>query len=404
MIRSSPAPVALAAALVVCAQVGEAQTPHVSIEERVPARIGTSIAVEGGYDGNVRLLAPVELVPGVPVADGFVGVTGSVTRDEAGDGVVVSADLGVRKFIDPANGVSGAGSFRAGWRGEAGRFLLEPAVDVSAFAWSVFPSDRHVAAAFAPLIVAERRGVSLTIAPSVLARVFNNGTDKEAWLRASGAWRLGIVELRAGYLGGAVASAAANLSRTLHRVDVGATVRPSTRVSFGARTSWAVKQLPDYPSAHEGGVVGRTDRILGGRLWARGWLTDTLAILAEADGLLSRSVLDVADYDRISATGSLEWSWERPASRRARAGGRRDVRFRVTAPGANVVALAGAFTEWTPQQMRAEGDGTFVLDIPLEPGEHHFGLLVDGVFALPDGVPHSDDGFGGCDAVVFIGG
>src|SRR5262245_56089642 len=54
--------------------------------------------------------------------------------------------------------------------------------------------------------------------------------------------------------------------------------------------------------------------------------------------------------------------------------------FTFTAPAANSVQLVGDFTEWGKHaiNLRKGGEGVWHSDVELEPGEHHYRVLVDG--------------------------
>lgn len=70
------------------------------------------------------------------------------------------------------------------------------------------------------------------------------------------------------------------------------------------------------------------------------------------------------------------------------AGGRgvRVVAFRVPGDVGNVVEILGDFTGWDPVPMIRDEDG-WTIELPVEPGTHHFGFQVDGVWYLPPNAP-----------------
>ncbi|TVP46432.1 MAG: hypothetical protein EA350_07055 [Gemmatimonadales bacterium] len=73
------------------------------------------------------------------------------------------------------------------------------------------------------------------------------------------------------------------------------------------------------------------------------------------------------------------------------------VQFRLHAPEASEVRLAGSFTEWEPLHAlhRAEG-GVWTVMVALEPGIHDYAFVVDGAEWMADPTaPRIDDGFGG---------
>jgi len=82
-------------------------------------------------------------------------------------------------------------------------------------------------------------------------------------------------------------------------------------------------------------------------------------------------------------------------------GGRR-VTFTLEADGAETVALIGDFTGWEPVVMERTRDGWQTARI-LPPGLHHFGFIVDGVWAMPPDAPGMvDDGWGRMNASVVV--
>jgi hypothetical protein len=80
------------------------------------------------------------------------------------------------------------------------------------------------------------------------------------------------------------------------------------------------------------------------------------------------------------------------------------VQFRLEAPGASHVALAGSFTNWTPDHvLRETTPGTWSILIPLAAGIHDYAFVVDGVEWVAD--PHAfqlDDGFGGMSSRIAL--
>jgi hypothetical protein len=73
------------------------------------------------------------------------------------------------------------------------------------------------------------------------------------------------------------------------------------------------------------------------------------------------------------------------------------VQFRLHAPEASEVRLAGSFTAWEPlYRLQDSGEGVWTLLVPLEPGIHDYAFILDGVTWIPDpAAPRVDDGFGG---------
>jgi hypothetical protein len=80
------------------------------------------------------------------------------------------------------------------------------------------------------------------------------------------------------------------------------------------------------------------------------------------------------------------------------------VQFRLDAPGASNVHLAGSFTGWEPQYSLHEvSPGVWAILVPLNPGVHDYSFVVDGQEWRPDPVaPRIDDGFGGQNSRVAV--
>lgn len=80
------------------------------------------------------------------------------------------------------------------------------------------------------------------------------------------------------------------------------------------------------------------------------------------------------------------------------------VHFQLEAPAATTVALAGDFTEWQPRHelSRAES-GVWSVVVPMEPGVHQYGFVVDGERWTVDPLaPVVDDGFGGSNSRLEV--
>ena len=84
------------------------------------------------------------------------------------------------------------------------------------------------------------------------------------------------------------------------------------------------------------------------------------------------------------------------------------VRFALIAPGASRVALVGDFNRWDPAAtpLRASPDGrTWEVRVPLSPGRHVYGFVVDGGLRADPAAPRTaDDDFGAPSSVVLVGG
>jgi hypothetical protein len=73
------------------------------------------------------------------------------------------------------------------------------------------------------------------------------------------------------------------------------------------------------------------------------------------------------------------------------------VQFRLEAPDASEVALVGSFTGWEPQYvLNRVADGSWSALVPLSPGIHDYGFVVDGTqWVIDPTAPRTQDGFGG---------
>ncbi|WP_419161372.1 isoamylase early set domain-containing protein [Candidatus Palauibacter sp.] len=84
------------------------------------------------------------------------------------------------------------------------------------------------------------------------------------------------------------------------------------------------------------------------------------------------------------------------------------VQFRLEAPGATSVHVAGDFNEWQPEIALADPYGTGVWSgrVRLPPGVHKYMFLVDGETWItdPDAERYVEDGYGNQNAVIAITG
>jgi 1,4-alpha-glucan branching enzyme len=80
------------------------------------------------------------------------------------------------------------------------------------------------------------------------------------------------------------------------------------------------------------------------------------------------------------------------------------VQFRLEAPDADQVNLAGDFTEWKPaHSLRKSSGGVWTVVVPLDPGVHDYAFVVDGQRWIPDPLaPAVADGFGGMNSRLAV--
>ncbi|MGQ0561727.1 MAG: glycogen-binding domain-containing protein [Gemmatimonadota bacterium] len=80
------------------------------------------------------------------------------------------------------------------------------------------------------------------------------------------------------------------------------------------------------------------------------------------------------------------------------------IQFRLDAPQARQVALAGDFTEWKPaHELTRSSNGTWTVVVPVQPGVHEYAFVVDGQRWVPDPTaPAVEDGFGGLNSRLAV--
>jgi hypothetical protein len=82
------------------------------------------------------------------------------------------------------------------------------------------------------------------------------------------------------------------------------------------------------------------------------------------------------------------------------------VQFRLDAPSATSVAVAGDFSEWEPEFTLedVDGDGIWTGRIPVRPGVHAYMFLIDGMQwqTDPNADRYRDDGFGNQNAILAV--
>ena len=80
------------------------------------------------------------------------------------------------------------------------------------------------------------------------------------------------------------------------------------------------------------------------------------------------------------------------------------VQFRLEAPEAQSVQLAGSFTGWTPEhELVQTAPGVWSALVPLEPGVHDYTFVIDGQRMVVDPyAPQVADDFGGSNSRLFL--
>jgi hypothetical protein len=80
------------------------------------------------------------------------------------------------------------------------------------------------------------------------------------------------------------------------------------------------------------------------------------------------------------------------------------VQFRLEAPEASTVRLAGSFNGWKPTyELREAAPGVWTALVPLDPGVYDYTFVVDGKRWVSDPyAPQVDDSFGGTNSRLFL--
>jgi hypothetical protein len=79
------------------------------------------------------------------------------------------------------------------------------------------------------------------------------------------------------------------------------------------------------------------------------------------------------------------------------------VQFRLDAPGAANVALAGSFTGWeTRIELVESAPGLWTARVAVPPGVHDYLFVVDGEWTSDPAAPEVPDGFGGSNSRMFL--
>ena len=123
----------------------------------------------------------------------------------------------------------------------------------------------------------------------------------------------------------------------------------------------------------------------------------------------SNSVLSVtADVSELTVGGgAAPPAPAAPGVAAPATGGQTNVTFSYTpGQGSGSVYLAGEFNGWNPQGEKMsdpDGDGVYLVTIPLAPGHYQYKFVVDGSwFQDPNNPEVTDDGFGGQNSVLDV--
>jgi hypothetical protein len=79
--------------------------------------------------------------------------------------------------------------------------------------------------------------------------------------------------------------------------------------------------------------------------------------------------------------------------------------FKIKAPDATNVYLAGEFNSWseTDTPMTKQSNGEWTASVALAPGSYQYKFIVDGTWTPdPENPEHNDDGYGGFNSVIQV--
>lgn len=160
----------------------------------------------------------------------------------------------------------------------------------------------------------------------------------------------------------------------------------------------------------EAAPAGRRKGDAGPR-WTR-WLTwlwspRTVSLRLRPAWVLAAAVLAVFLLRPEGGSDGSSGAWIQPGGTvvaTSAADGRVLVRFRLDAPGASSVSLAGDFTGWQASEHLSQvSPGLWAVVVAVEPGIHEYAFVIDGRRWVPD--PRGErveDGFGGANSRVAV--
>jgi len=69
------------------------------------------------------------------------------------------------------------------------------------------------------------------------------------------------------------------------------------------------------------------------------------------------------------------------------------------------VSAAGTFSDWQPVQMRKQKDGSFVANVPAQPGNHEYKFIIDGEWVVdPDNGAWALNPYGTLNSLAIVEG
>lgn len=206
---------------------------------------------------------------------------------------------------------------------------------------------------------------------------------------------------RAGWMAGARAdlrwigggaSSLAPLLQVWGREAVGASLWLDQRVGVGAVRGPVDRALPGLPLSGAAWLDARA-----GAEWAGpgGW-----ALRGELGGELG---LADTRYRRGQVYVGLVYRAQATQRRPAWWVGEDGLRLFYFDPNAQAVELLGDFTGWEAVPLREAGAGWWVVELPVDSGEHEYVYRVDGALRTPPEAERlREDGFGGVNGVLTV--
>jgi hypothetical protein len=177
--------------------------------------------------------------------------------------------------------------------------------------------------------------------------------------------------------------------RTAPRTIAPAVVVRVRECAAPSRPSVAVRPILGVADTQNGPRGLRLVRHIMGTMWKPLHVSFAFRPAYAAAAVLLAGLTATASFT-VPKTHDLEWASTEPSSRVL-------VQFRLEAPDARYVRLAGSFSDWEPRYDLVEvRPGAWSVTVLVEPGVHDYAFLVDGDQWVHDPMaPGTDDGFGG---------
>jgi hypothetical protein len=139
---------------------------------------------------------------------------------------------------------------------------------------------------------------------------------------------------------------------------------------------------------------------LGARLAAWLWRPVTIRVRPA----FALAGLAVAALAGVVIAPRLPLAPAAPALAETGAGAPLYVQFRLSAPGASRVEVAGSFTDWQPEYELSEvAPGLWSVMVPLRPGVYDYTFVIDGKRMVVDPyAPQVADSYGGSNSRLFL--